>query len=243
MAFAPTLYLHAAPRTTPYTPLSEEEQFKQNREAAEEWSVACKAHFDAHPIPESSFPEYKVCPRHPRLCTTCSQYLILCTCNPRTTEDPTAECNECPVFFEQVPPFRILSEFEYILSLHPNEPDFCPALPQLPICHSIWNPYCAQEIRCWKFMAECGEGQNLVVNCDGNDESMSVLYYTRKSDFFVRQQFEISLTSARELEEVPVFYKMEPFWQEKLNALVAQFELGKEQRRVRREEAWKKWSK
>jgi hypothetical protein len=146
------------------------------------------------------------------------------------------------VFFEQVPPFPILSEFEYMLSLHP-EPDFCPALPQLPLRHSIRNEFCAQEIHCWKFMAECSEGQNLVVDGDRDDEGMSVLYYTRKGDVFVRKQFEISLTSARELEEVPVFYKMEPFWQEKLNALVAQFELGKEERRVRREEAWKKWSK
>jgi hypothetical protein len=238
MAFAPTLYLHAAPRTTPYIPLSEEEQFKQNREAAEEWGAACKAHFDALIIP---FPEYKSCPRHPRRCTTCSYHLILCTCTPRTTEDPMAECTECPVFFEQVPPFRVLSEFEYMLSLHPD--DYCPVLPQLPLRHSIRSEFSAKEIHSWEFMAECGEGQNLVVCCDGDDEGMSVLYYTRKGDVFVRQQFEIYLQSAQELEEVPVFYKMEPFWQEKLDGLVAQFEVGKEERCARRVEAWKKWGK
>jgi hypothetical protein len=147
------------------------------------------------------------------------------------------------VFFEQAPPFPILSEFEYLLSLHPNEPDFCPVVPQLPLRRTICNPYCAQEIRCWEFMAECSEGQNLVVDCDRDDEGMSVLYYTRKGDVFVRQQFEISLTSARELEEVPVFYKMAPEWQAALDGLVAQFETGCEERRVRREEAWKKWHK
>jgi len=242
MSFAPTIYLPAAPRTTPYIPLSEEEQFKQNREAAEEWGAACKAHFEALIIPESSFPEYKPCPRHPRRCTTCSQHLILCMCTPRTTQDPTAECNECSVFFEQEPPFPILSEFEYLLSLHPDEPDFCPALPQLPLRRTICNPYCAQEIRCWKFMAECSEAQNLVVDGDYDDEGMSILYYTRKGNVFVRQQFEISLTSARELEEVPVFYKMAPECQAALDGLVAQFETGREERRVRREEAWKKWA-
>jgi hypothetical protein len=53
MSFAPTIYLSAAPRTTPYTP-SQEERDKEAYDAAQEWGAACKAHFDALIVP---FPE------------------------------------------------------------------------------------------------------------------------------------------------------------------------------------------
>ena len=144
------------------------------------------------------------------------------------TDDPSAECNGSPSFWEEKPPFPIKEEYE-----------FSEYLLHLPLRHSIPCEMSYKERQSWKFMTECKEGDTFVADWDGDDEGISILYYVRKDDFFIRKQFEIYLSSVHELVP-PVFTFIDAECQQKMEMLMAQFQ-ELEGDRERKRELMKRW--
>lgn len=239
MSIASTIYLPARAGTEPQ--LSEEERFEQAKEAALEWGDAMYAEIDRQHAHSLSLPES--CPRHLDFCATCKERFCLDTCSSRQILDVSAVCNGCREAWRECAPFTIINEDEYICS-QPRDPDLFgePRLPTLPLRRTMREVPSLKEHDAQAFMSACSEDMTIFGDCDTDEEGMSIVYYVRKGDFFVRKQFEIYMRSSQELDDVPSFdFNMEPECQQKLDAFVAQFAGQAEERMQKQQEEWQKF--